>query len=276
MSVSVPYIDEYLQFAKELAKKAGRQLMRNYGNAEIIDIVDKDEKGLILKDDKSSGAYIKRNIHFKYPEHSILTEDSSRIVGNDYEWRVDSLDGSNNFWRDDPNFSVSIGLTYKGRGIVGVVYLPAFNRMYYASKDHGAYLKLPRKKPCILKVSGQESLKMFTFSFATGIDFNSPNKYDNVVNEIRESGLFNHFRRRMLESTAYELCCVAEGRFDAHFNNYAEPWDIAAGEVIVREAKGMFTYFEEKERGHQIILASNGVIHEPLVKIVNKCLGIGH
>ena len=181
------------------------------------------------------------------------------------------MDGTNNYLRNNPNFSVSIAFKRNKEVLLGVVYVPVFDELYFALKGHGAFIECNKDVKSI-SVSGEISKKMFTFSFASGIDFYNSKICDNIVNDIRKSGLFSNFRRRMLESTAYELCCVAKGNFDAHFNNFVQPWDVAAGEIIVNEAGGMFSYIKIKSEKVPIILASNGIFHERLLKIIEYCL----
>lgn len=258
--------NEYLEFAKETARSAGQLLRKSYGNAGATKVIEKEEKGLLTEADLLSDKYIREAIKSNYPQHSIVTEEGGRIEGNEYEWVVDPIDETNNFRRGLPQCTVSIGLRRNGKGIVGAIYAPVLDELYYASKGKGAYLEHDGEVKRI-QVSGPDSIKMFTFSRAVTVDLFEPEKFDKVWASIRKAGLFKTMRARMFEGTAYELCCVADGRFDAHFNNHAQPWDIAAGEVIVKEAGGKFTYI-----GEEIILASNGVIHDGLVSTIETSL----
>ncbi len=253
---------DYLNFAIQTALNAGNLIREARSQIKLLAVVDQDNKGLITDADLKSDEYILHAIRSIYPTHAILTEESGQNGESDYEWIVDPIDGTNNFRRGDPHFSISIGLRKQNFGIVGVVYAPALDVLYYATDGGGAFMK-QHGKIRQLHVSGKDSLKMFTMSFATGIDFQDPKTSDQIVAAIRDSGLFTNFRRRMLESTALELCYVAEGRFDAHFNNSAKPWDIAAGEVVVREAEGVADNLANEK-----ILASNGVIHQKLIEVI--------
>jgi len=141
------------------------------------------------------------------------------------------------------------------------------DQLFYAVTGHGAFLIHKDRKKRIF-VSDKSSLSMFTFGFSASIDFIESNKSDDLVKTIRDKGSFQHFRRRMFESTAYELCCVANGSFDAYFNSFFKIWDIAAGEVIAKEAGGNISYFQDKNSGESHLLASNGIIHSPLTKII--------
>lgn len=256
----------YLEFAIKLAHEAGQNLFDKRENAKLLSVTDKGHKGLVSDADLANKELIVSTITKAFPDHGILSEEMEQEIKGTSEWLwvVDECDGTNNLLRGDPNFSVSIGLLRRGIGVLGVVFAPVLRRLYYAAEGQGAFVEEEGKKRPI-HVSGPESLNMFTMSFGAGIDFNQPEKADCIVARIRKSGLFKNFRRRMLESTALELCFVAEGKFDAHFNNFARPWDIAAGMVIVQEAGGKVS-----KLGDEALLASNGVIHEGLVALTSS------
>jgi myo-inositol-1(or 4)-monophosphatase len=264
-----PNLDKYLQFAIDLATHSGAMLLKSFGNASLVKVTDADNKGLLTESDLLSDTYIKNRIQQTYPTHALLTEESGESGKSEFRWVVDGLDGTNNHRRGDPNFSISIALQQNQESIVGVVFAPAFDSLYYAANGQGAFV-VEHGKTTPIHVSGIGSKDMFTMSFAVGIDFNNPALYDGVVAAIRGSGLFDNFRRRMLESTALELCYLARGRTDAHLNNFLKPWDYAAGDVIVREAGGNSEFVEG-----QVLLASNGVIHTELRKVLRKVLAPG-
>lgn len=265
---------QFLSFAKEIAKGAGKILLEEFSKPCVVDIIDDNHKGIITNADILSDKYIRKAITSTFPEHSIISEESKpkkEKHKEKYEWVIDPLDGTNNFNRGIPDFTISIALRRNKQVQLGVVYAPIYDKMYFASSGYGAFQEqdgdiIP------IHVSDEISRKMCTFSFAAGIDFNNPEISDQIVSGIRRSELFRNFRRRMLESTAYELCCVAYGSFDAHFNNFAQPWDIAAGEIIVKEAGGQFSYLLQENQKVQIILASNGVFHCELEDIIKNII----
>ncbi|MBI2583754.1 MAG: inositol monophosphatase [Candidatus Aenigmarchaeota archaeon] len=267
-------MEYHLPFAMRTATNAGSLLMKNWGKTKLLSVVKAGEKGLITEADSASDEFIRYEIRRAYPDHSIVSEEGYPVKGSEFEWVVDPLDGTNNYSRGDPHFSVSIALKYRGESVVGVIHNPAFGEfgdLYYAEKGSGAFVRR-NGETSRLHVSGPESRRMSTFSFATGVHFHEPEMFEKIFEKIRGAKLFDHMRGRMLESTAYELCCVADGRFDAHFNNVAEPWDVAAGDVIVREAGGMVTHFAPRSGRKNVMLASNGVVHGELVKIVREII----
>src|SRR3989344_3078639 len=150
-------IKNFLGFAKKLARQAGHVLMKDYGKTQLVKIVDKDEKGLITKADIKSSDFIVKSINKKYPNHSIHCEELGKHKTHEYNWIVDPLDGTNNYIRGDSNFSVSIALEFRNKILLGVVYAPVMEELYWATLNHGAFYKKD-EKIIKIKVSGKESL----------------------------------------------------------------------------------------------------------------------
>lgn len=259
---------EYLSFAIKLARHAGQNAMKRRGrNAQLV---PNTQDHLVTKADTTNRDYIVPRIRRRFPSHGIFTEESGRQEGSSsLEWFIDEVDGTSNLRQGDPNFSTSIALRRDGVGILGVVYAPALKRLYYAVENQGAWVieqKWYGRRTKRIHVSGDNSTSRWNMSFGEGIDSKEPIEDGaRIVLDIIGSDLFKKFRRRMTESTALDLCHVAEGWHGAHYNNKAKPWDIAAGEVIVREAGGQVTYLGDEE-----ILVSNGVIHTELIQIIQK------
>lgn len=197
-------MQEYLKFALETSQKAGDILLTHYGHTKLVAVVKEREKGLITEADLLSDQLIRQAIATTFPDHSVISEEGPDVKRGSYQWIVDPLDGTNNYRRGDPHFTVSLGLRLNDETILGVVFAPALQEMYYAAKGTGAFLNL-RGDQRPISVSNNDCLEMFTLSFATGIDFSEPEKYDKVVENIRNCPLIKQFRRRMLESSAYEL-----------------------------------------------------------------------
>jgi myo-inositol-1(or 4)-monophosphatase len=162
-----------------------------------------------------------------------LGEETGQHVhtDSDWAWVVDPLDGTNSYSQGLPVFCVSIGVTYKNDCVVGVVYAPYLNELYTAIKGEGAWLE---KEP--LHVSQKTSLKECVV--ASGFPYD---KATNPINNIREVSIIvpqvRGFRR--MGSAAYDLCCTAMGTIDAYWEYNLNPWDVCAGQLIVREAGGI-------------------------------------
>jgi myo-inositol-1(or 4)-monophosphatase len=265
--MSVDY-EELKEFAARTALNAGSKLLEIKGSELSVEVIDREHKGLITKADRIGDSFVRKALEQKTPEYSLLSEEGEPKEGNEYQWVVDCPDGTNNFMRGNREWAVSIGLRHKGKGVLGVVYLPDNGDLYWAYQGRGAFRRNASGESRI-HVSGKECLDMFTPSFATGIDFNEPEKWDRVVKALRASGLFRHIRRRMSESTAFDMATVARGGFDVHINNFAKPWDVAAGEVLINEAGGKVSYMGPV---NEIMVAGNGVVHEEIVRIIKEVL----
>ena len=208
---------------------------------------------VVTKVDKACEDYLLSEISRLYPTHSVIGEETGQHLHADSEWAwvVDPLDGTNSYSQGLPVFCVSIGVTYKGECVVGVVYAPYLDELYTAVKGEGAWFgkagkpltidhsplsidnyELKRKR---LHVSSKESLKECVV--ASGFPYD---KATHPINNIREVSIVipqvRGFRR--MGSAAYDLCCTAMGTIDAYWEFNLNLWDVCAGQLIVREAGG--------------------------------------
>ena len=238
-------------FIKNSVGKAGKVSYK--GRDNIVTEVDKAAEGIII-----------RTILAEFPDHSILSEESRPRVGRSHcKWIIDPLDGTTNFAHQFPFFSVSIALEIDGHLAIGVVYDPVRDEIFYGEAGKGATLN---SRP--IRVSGVRSLAE---SFlATGFSYGRMRKDRNVAHF--KNLLMRAMAVRRAGSAALDLCYVACGRFDGFWEMYLHPWDSAAGAVIVREAGGIVTLFDGSEYlpYHKDILATNGLIHRQVSKILDK------
>ncbi len=254
---------EYLTFGKAMALAAGRFLRNRRRKHNRISY--KGRINLVTAADLASEKLIFKAIKKKYPDHSILTEEKlSAERESDFRWIIDPLDGTTNYAHDFPFWSVSIALEYREKIIIGVVYEPMRDEMFYASSGNGA--RLNDKK---IIVSQEKMLERSLL--ATGFP------YDIGSSEENNLKYFERFARkargvRRAGSAALDLCYLACGRFDGFWELKLSPWDTAATRLIVEEAGGIVTDFD----GHKYsiydkyILASNGKIHDQMIKILSK------
>jgi myo-inositol-1(or 4)-monophosphatase len=220
---------------------------------------------LVTEVDHAAEKAIFEVIRKDYPEHYILSEEAGEIVqDSEYKWIIDPIDGTVNFAHHIPICCVSIGIEHKGQMVLGAVYNPFINEMFFAERGRGATLN---DKP--IHVSKNENVE--SACLVTGF----PYTYLDMPNGPLE--VFDRFIRkgipvRRLGSAAIDLCWVACGRFDGFFEHKLNAWDSAAGFLIVEEAGGKVTdfkgdYYSPYQPG---IIASNGHIHEELLKWVNN------
>ncbi len=249
---------ELLRTAVYAAKKAGKALMKGYSPLGVALLKGKGHE--VTQYDLESERIIKGIIRKKYPSHNILAEESGYSEkGSDYTWLVDPLDGTRNYKRGSPFFSVSISVSKGNELVMGLVYVPYMNELYHAVKGKGAYINGKR-----IRVSANTDLsKSFIVSCegTTGIK-----RYAKIYAKIRPKTL----DLVKLGSAAIECCWVAAGKADAYIVPKINLWDISAGVLIVEEAGGKVTDFNGRkwQLKPSDTLASNGRIHPELVRLL--------
>ncbi len=251
--------------AEKAALKAGRYILSRRDTVKEISM-KKGITDLVTDVDKKSESMIIKMIKNDFPGHSILAEESGEDRGSgDYLWVVDPLDGTTNFAHSLPIFCVSIGLMYKKEVVVGVVYDPNMDELFSAEKGKGAFLNGK-------KISVSENKTINTSLISTGFAYDLTKKEDNLqkfrlilrkAQAVRRPG-----------SAAIDLCYVACGRFDAFWEAHLSPWDTAAGQLLVKEAGGRISKFGNESYNifDKELLASNGLVHEEIVRVFNQDL----
>ncbi len=201
-----------------------------------------------------------------FPGHGFLAEEGlDRPQEGDFRWIIDPLDGTTNYAHRLPVFCVSIALEFRGRIVLGVVYDPMHEEMFQAIEGEGA-----RLKGAAIRVSSERDLGKSLV--ATGFP------YDVRVSPVNNAVHFNNFLTRVQAvrrcgSAALDLCYVACGRFDGFWELKLNPWDTAAGGLIVKEAGGKISDFDGGEFSiyRPEALATNGLIHDSMRQV----LGMG-
>lgn len=251
----------YKKIAIEAALKSGYLIKSYVGKAYGISYKGGDN--IVTDVDKKSEELIIKKILSAFGDHSILSEESApRLGSSGYRWIIDPLDGTTNFAHAFPFFSVSIALEYNGRVILGVVYDPMREELFCAESGRGA--RLNNKKISVSKT------KRLSDSFlATGFSYGNSKKDKNIGNFKRL--LMRSLAIRRAGSAALDLCYVACGRFDGYWEMYLKPWDSAAGMVIIEEAGGSVTKFDNSEYSpyDEKLLATNSLIHRQISKVLS-------
>ncbi|MBW7889361.1 MAG: inositol monophosphatase [Bacteroidetes bacterium] len=255
-----------IQLAIEAALEAGKFLKYNVGKVKNIERKQGEETNLVTEIDKQSEALIISKIKKHFPHHDILGEESGSLNSrSEFKWIIDPLDGTTNFTHGFPIFSVTIGIEHKGEIIAGVIYDPNADELFSAEKGNGAYLNKKR-----IHVSSTDSL--IKSLLVTGFPYNVKENPQHVVEHfVNFLPLAQGVRR--LGSAALDLAYIACGRLDGYWEVFLNPWDKAAGILLVREAGGKVTNFQNDE--HDVIynpntLASNGRIHEYMLDVLRK------
>ncbi|MGE4358145.1 MAG: inositol monophosphatase [Candidatus Omnitrophota bacterium] len=253
---------QFKEVAISAVEKAGKVLEENFGKVKHIKTKGKTQ--LVSNVDLEAEKIIIETIKRHFPEHSILSEENP-FLNNDseYKWIIDPLDGTHNFVKNIPIFGTSIALEYKNEVILGVIYFPLDKRLYWAEKGKGAYLNGMR-----LRVSDRQ-LSSATCVYDSSIRYN-PEKMSAVLKNL-STKVFNI---RMFGSTAEHLAMLAEGRIELDIEFNDQPWDFAGGALLVKEAGGEFTDFQGNPWSPRMpnYLASNGVVHEEVLRIIQNSL----
>jgi myo-inositol-1(or 4)-monophosphatase len=244
-----------------IAREAGALLLTYF--QQRLKIEYKGDADLVTAADRAAEALIRERITQQFPSHDVLGEEQGlNDQGSDYRWYVDPLDGTTNFAHGYPVFAVSMALEHRdsqqARRIAGVVYDPTRDELFTAEQGKGAHLN---GKP--IHVSKIAQLKECLV--ATGFPSHKRHKNPNI-HFYHQITLRTHGVRRA-GSAALDLCNVASGRFDGFWEFNLNPWDTAAGVLIVEEAGGRVTRFDGSpfELNSSETLASNGLVHDALV-----------
>jgi myo-inositol-1(or 4)-monophosphatase len=250
--------ESYLPAISAIAREAGALIMRYF--EQHLKIEYKGEADLVTAADRASEVLIREQLSKRFPTHDVLGEEQGlNDQGSDYRWYVDPLDGTTNFAHGYPVFAVSMALEHKGERIAGVVYDPTRDELFAAEKGKGAQLNGKS-----IHVSQAEKLKECLL--ATGFPSQKRHKNPNIY-FYHQITLHTHGVRRA-GSAALDLCNVASGRFDGFWEFNLNPWDTAAGALIVEEAGGKVTRFDGSafEINSRETLASNGLVHGVLIQ----------
>lgn len=254
-----------IELAIEAAREAGKLLKLHAGKPRQVETKSGEESNLVTEIDRKSEETIIRIIRSRYPSHDVLAEESgSHEKKSDYRWIIDPLDGTINFTHGVPIFCVSIALEYKGTVILGVIYDPNLDELFTAEKGKGAFLN---SRPIHVSKTAKLRESLLVTGFPYNVQSNPDHAIERFVAFLQEARAV-----RRLGSAALDLCYVAAGRFDGFWEVSLNPWDIAAGVLILEEAGGTYTDF----RGFpstiytKPLLTSNGLIHNQMIEVLKK------
>ena len=253
-----------MELAQEAARAGGKTLKQKLEHVRPFEL--KGERDLVTEGDLASEEKIVPMIRKAFPSHSIVSEESPDLqtaASAEFQWFVDPLDGTTNFAHGFPEFAVSIGLAHMGKVILGVVYNPVHEELFYARVGHGAFLNGRRITVSEVPVLAEALLATgFPYDMKTEKEYN----FDHFMNLERRVQAI-----RRLGSASLDLAYVACGRFDSYWESKLAPWDMAAGVILVAEAGGVVTDFLGKPfslSGGQIV-ASNSKIHSKVLKVLS-------
>lgn len=255
-----------LNVMMKAARKAARQLNRDFGEVEKLQVSVKGPANFVTAADRKAEQTLRDELMTARPGYSFVGEEGGRIDGPDksHTWYVDPLDGTTNFLHGIPQFAISIGLAREGTVIAGVIYNPANDELYIAERGKGAFLNDQR-----LRVAGRRQLNECVL--ACGLPHIGRGDHEEFRREMtalqgRVAGL------RRFGAASLDLAFVAAGRLDGYWERNLQSWDIAAGMIMVREAGG--TVSDISTPGDPLVtgdvVCGNEFVHGELVKVLRK------
>ncbi|TXC66292.1 inositol monophosphatase [Piscinibacter aquaticus] len=254
-----------LNIAIKAARTAGAIINRASLDLDLLKINTKGPNDFVSEVDRAAEQAIIETLLGAYPGHGILAEESGRSQGakdSDYVWIIDPLDGTTNFLHGFPVYAVSIALAFRGQVQQAVVYDPTRNDLFYASKGRGAFLNDKRLRAS-KRTRLSDALIGTGFPFRKGDNFK---RYVQMFEEVMQhcAGL------RRPGAAALDLCYVAAGYYDGFFETGLNPWDIAAGSLIITEAGGLIGNFtgEADYLYQREVVAGNPKVYAQLVQIL--------
>jgi myo-inositol-1(or 4)-monophosphatase len=242
---------------QSMAREAGALLMDYF--YQHVKIEYKGDVDLVTVADRKSEALILERIRKQFPTHDVMGEEGTRIeTGSDYKWYVDPLDGTTNFAHGYPVFCVSLAVEHRGKRIAGIVYDPTRDEMFSAELGGGARLN---DKAIHVSITPSLGECLIATGFPSQKRHKNPNIYFYHQLTLRTHGV------RRAGSAALDLCNVASGRYDGFWEFNLNPWDTAAGVLIVEEAGGKVTDFAGGafEIASRETVATNGFVHGALL-----------
>lgn len=248
------------------ARKAQRSLIRDFNEVEHLQVSKKGPADFVSAADRKAEKILQQELAKLRPDFGFIMEEGGRIEAKDGKtyWIIDPLDGTTNFLHSIPHFAISIGVQREDELIAGIVLDVVRDELFWAEKGAGAYVNERR-----IRVSARRKLPEAVFG--TGIPFHGKTGHEVFLKQMTKvmaevAGI------RRLGAAALDLAYVAAGRYDGFWETGLQPWDVAAGIILVREAGGTVTDFAggDKMLDTGGIIAANDVLHAPLTKLVRS------
>lgn len=274
MTTAPAELAHYLQTADRLALAAGAELLALRCGGALDTKSKAQRRELVTQADRNAEQIVVGGLQAQFPTHAILAEEGvlttagQRSNAADLVWVIDPLDGTTNYVHGLPFFAVAIALVQRGEPVLGLVHAPALGQTYWATVGGGAVRRNHDGGRERLRVSATGELADALLATGFSYNRNEPGRDDNSARLAKVLPRCRDLRR--LGSAELDLCLVAAGVYDGYWELYLQPYDVAAGAVILREAGGTVSDLQGGDDwlfGGQI-LASNGALHEALLAVV--------
>jgi myo-inositol-1(or 4)-monophosphatase len=255
-----------LNIAVKAARRAGNIINRASRNLDAIAVREKAVNDFVSEVDREAEQAVIRTLREAYPSHSILAEESGASGESEYQWIIDPLDGTTNFIHGFPQYCVAIAQRHRGVITQAVVYDPARNDLYTATRGRGAFLNDQR-----MRVSKRAHLR--SSLIGTGFPFRQLEHLDAYMAILRDM-MENAAGVRRAGSAALDLAYVAAGRLDGFWEFGLSPWDTAAGALLITEAGGLVGDLTGENRYLETgnIVAGNPRVFVELLQTISRRL----
>ena len=251
------------------ARKAARSLSRDFGEVAQLQVSIKGPANFVSAADHRAEEILYRELSKARPGYGFLMEEGGEVEGDDksHRWLIDPLDGTTNFLHSIPLFAISIGLEREGQLVAGLIYNPISDELYTAEKGKGAFLNDRR-----LRVAARQTLADAVVS--TGIPHRGRAGHQRFLKQA-EAVMSQVAGVRRTGAASLDLAWTAAGRFDAYWEHNLQPWDMAAGILLVREAGGSVSDLDGGNNMFETggIIAANAPISKALLPILKTAAG---
>ena len=240
-------ISPNLNLMIKACEKASKVIIRDFGEIENLQVSKKGPKDFVTKTDKRVEKILIEELSKSKKNYSFITEETGKILNKneDIFWLIDPIDGTINFLHGIPHFAISVALQINDEIVIGLIFDPIKNEIFYAEKNNGSYINNNR-----IRVSKKSNLDECLFA----------------SNNDGVKSIYPRLNTRNTGCAALDLAYVGCGRFDGYFHNNINIWDIAAGKIIIEEAGGKVNDIDEFNINKINIRAGNPSIYDKMLK----------
>lgn len=258
--------ERMLNIIKGCTQEAGTYINKMFYSIDQVKITQKTKNDFVTQVDNKSEEIIVKTIKENFPNHAILAEESGKKPkkNSKYLWVIDPLDGTTNFIQKIPHYGISVALLQNNQPVFGLIHHPLRDETFHAFKDGGSFLN--QKK---IKVSNKKTLQ--DCLGATGFPFRTQNQLEAYLRIFKDLFAQSQGMRRC-GAAVLDLAYLACGRYDYFWEAYLEPWDFLAGVILIQEAGGIITSFQQKILGvnPSSVIAGHPNIYHQVIKYISN------
>ena len=259
----MPLLSPEINVLNKVCEKVSKIIIRDFGEVEKLQVSKKGPGDFVTKTDKKVEKIIIEELDKARPNYGFIAEETGeKKSDSEFNWVIDPIDGTSNFMHGIPHFAVSIGLEKNGEIIAGIICDPIKNETFYAEKGRGSYVNNRR-----IRVSNRKNLDEMIGLYGCPPLINNN---EEIFEQVKRGSKKIH-KLRNFGSAALDFAYVAAGRVDFAWYDHLNYWDFAAGKILLIEAGGTITDFNDKEfKRQKDIFISNSNKHSEIIKILFK------